>query len=319
MKKWISMCALGAVAFAAGSAQAVLVDFNQTSDMGEFIQIRSAAPSNTGLALVQNAAFGVGTPASGGVEKTDIGGNNNNNDIAAVYAAGGLYSNAAISFSPGEVMNLSLKFKTGIGAQANLAATPRLGIAGITSVNTLTTNGTVTDTPGTSGRFIFGGNNNSSTNNPTDSIALSPSGGNAAIKDLQAVSTEAGNVSARQVFGDTLDDALMVEDSWYEMSLSITKTNTADTFNIIGELNLLNGDGTTISSLVQQVIANSVVIPNLYADSQVVAGFSWTHNGGTPESMAAQMDDFSVEVVPEPATLALLGLGGLGLLRHRRG
>jgi hypothetical protein len=46
--------------------------------------------------------------------------------------------------------------------------------------------------------------------------------------------------------------------------------------------------------------------------------FNITFSGATGRNSSSHIDNFAVTVVPEPSTAALLGLGGLALLRRRR-
>ncbi len=69
----------------------------------------------------------------------------------------------------------------------------------------------------------------------------------------------------------------------------------------------------TVDFYVDGVLAETEARANSYGFDTVVLGSDLTANG-----QQVWVDNVRVEVVPEPATLALLGLGGLALLRRRR-
>ena len=87
-------------------------------------------------------------------------------------------------------------------------------------------------------------------------------------------------------------------------------------FDVAVAMNLLSDDGTSLASEIAsfgQTITNAA----LYADGNLIAGLTIVHDGG-PATVTNEYDDFTLAVVPEPATMALLGLGSIVAFRRRR-
>jgi hypothetical protein len=104
---------------------------------------------------------------------------------------------------------------------------------------------------------------------------------------------------------------------WYQFTVDITKSATANTFTVAGFLQDLGTDGltpgTTLSFGPENISsANSV---DIYNDTTVFGAFrSHAAAGG-----ADLLDNFSItQPVPEPASLGVLGLASMAMLARRR-
>ncbi len=287
----------------------VTVDFNSASDIGDFVVIRDDTPSNAGLTLSHNAGLGTGVAPSGGAEATNVGTTNGGNDFAAFYGPGGSLAAGAITVNPGETVTLTLKFFT---ADATRAATPRLGIASLADVNTVTSNGATTDV--NNGKDLIGGGG-AAANNLADGIGVNVNGSNNQPKDFSIFDVN-DSADTRVLSDDPSGPYTLADSTWYQFDVDITKSLTANEFDVSAVLNQLDADGL---SLVTQIGSHSTTITNasLYTDGDVIAGFTIVHNNA-PATLTNEYDDLTIAVTPEPGTLALLALGGMLVARRRR-
>jgi hypothetical protein len=105
---------------------------------------------------------------------------------------------------------------------------------------------------------------------------------------------------------------------WYQFTIDITKSATANTFIVSGSLQDLGTDGLTPGSTLvfaPETSSNANTV-DLYADTTVFGAFRGHAAGGG----ADLYDNFSItQPVPEPASFGLLGLASMALgIRRKR-
>jgi hypothetical protein len=299
----LAICLCGVTQANITNGDSIVVNFNSSSDVGDFLVIRDDTPSDAGLGIGQNAAKGIGATPSGGLEAINVGTVNASNDLAALYAPGGVAADGAISLNVGETLLMSMKYKV---ADNTKAATPRLGIASFSDAATATTNWTAFDIDG--GKDIIGG---TTAANWADGIAVNlATAGDKTFNIADVVGGGGGTL-----IPDPLGPYVLTDAAWYQFALEITKSTTADEFDVAATLNLLSADGTTLDSQIGYVTA-TITNAGLYADD-VIAGLTIVHDAD-PATMTNDYDDLTISVIPEPATMTLLGLGALSLIRRRR-
>jgi hypothetical protein len=101
------------------------------------------------------------------------------------------------------------------------------------------------------------------------------------------------------------------QNKWLDLSVTLDTTNPliGYTFKVVDTTNsavLFNGTGTILSA------AQTVTIDYF--------GLVYSSNGGSGSQVTGNVyyDDFNINVVPEPATLSILGLAAAALLRRRQ-
>ncbi|XAM00918.1 PEP-CTERM sorting domain-containing protein [Phycisphaeraceae bacterium D3-23] len=98
---------------------------------------------------------------------------------------------------------------------------------------------------------------------------------------------------------------------WHHVVATFTVTNGADLTNVIGDITL-DVDGTVDT-------ATGVFVSDFGDSLNRPIGFGGHPSGFAGDIYIGQLNDPTVSLgVPEPGSLALLGLGGLALLRRRR-
>jgi len=300
-----------AVASAAGVSSAAImagdsamVDFNSAGDAALFQVLRDDTPSNPGIGIAQNAGLGIN--AAGGVHAVDVGGVNGSNDIAALYAPGGFASgNGSIILNANDQLTLSVDFKT--SDNIAIAATPRLGIASLVDTQAATAGGNDIN----SGKDIIGDAD------WADGIATNLIG-NTGARTFNIVNSVFGDGRTTVADPDFVPD--VATETWYQFQLEVLKSTTADTFEVTTTLNVIDP---TTGAFVSEYASFSETIVNasLYADSStgVLAGMTFVA-AGSGATVTNEYDNLSIAVenVPEPGSIALLGLGGLLIARRRR-
>lgn len=98
----------------------------------------------------------------------------------------------------------------------------------------------------------------------------------------------------------------------YLFTVEIARTG-ADTFEVSGSLVDYGTDGQTPGSTIASFSSVAVTNASVAGAAELYTGFRSGYNAG-----AHRLDNYSAEVVPEPATMALALLGGGLLVRRRR-
>ena len=196
--------------------------------------------------------------------------------------------NTAYALSAGSTYTISTFFKTNAvtGTTANQVAA--VGLVGTTA-----------------GEFGTGAV-------PSLSMSLRwPGSGTAGSVQLAVANNTGSNTNTLQSTSFTA-----ATNTWYKLSVSITKTATVNTFSVSGSIEDWGADGTSLSSSVRSFSAQTFSNSALYADADLFAGFFARQTGGNPIQMQA-VDNFSV--IPEPSSFAAIaGLGMLGFAASRR-
>ncbi len=119
--------------------------------------------------------------------------------------------------------------------------------------------------------------------------------------------TRSGNI----VTTSTVGSLTIADSTWYKLSVSLTKSATADTFSHSMTVENWGTSGATFVSTLATSTAGTFTNADLYTDTAAFAGFRSTANSGI-----TSFDSF--EVVPEPSGFLLLGCSAIGLLARRR-
>lgn len=236
------------------------------------------ASTGTTTQFTYSGTAGVG--GGGGVSvSTDAGGVNYNHNTAYALSAGSTYTISTF-FKTNAVVGTSANQVAGVG----LVGT-NVGEFGTGSIQSI---GLTLRAPLTNG-----------------------SAGNSSTLQLAVANNPGTNANILQSTSFTA-----ATNNWYKLSVSITKTATADTFSVSGSVEDWGAAGTSFSSSVRSFSGQTVTNAGLYADADLFAGFFARQTGGNPIQIAA-VDNFSV--IPEPSSFAAIaGLGMLGFAASRR-
>jgi hypothetical protein len=119
------------------------------------------------------------------------------------------------------------------------------------------------------------------------------------------------------VVGSNSETFTLSNTLWYELETVMTLAS-ATQGDLAVNLYSRGADGTAERTLIESISAANVTIGNSgFSESTFYAGFGGGNNSG---SNIAAFDNFTVVAIPEPGTLALMGiaLGSLLLFRRRR-
>ncbi len=112
-----------------------------------------------------------------------------------------------------------------------------------------------------------------------------------------------------------IDDSTWSFDTWYTVRLSnFNLGDGTDVTNITAELDIINTDTSAVLIDGESVKANKGGATTTAGAFDMLDSFAFTNVRGNG---MASVDDVSLAVIPEPASMVLMGLGGLLLLRRR--
>ena len=272
---------------AGASAQAALVAGDSvTEDFNTNVNNWALSTDPGEVTFAQDAAAGVGAVASGGAVFTKVStSGSEHGDV--FYGVGG--TPEAVTLNAGDTLTMSVSYQVSIGSNAS---TPRLGL--------------VSDVNPTNGNVLVGG---------SSAATLGGLVQFGASKAATVRSNDAGSVVNIQT--DVADREAFTDGLWYTINLTIFKSVTADEFDVSVSIDELNADGTAVTTAGLVSASGTVTNAAIYADTTLFAGFHVSF-AGSGNTHGSEFDNFNLAIVPEPTSLALVGLGGLCLLRRRR-
>jgi len=291
-----SLVGLGSSVAHAATISSASVNFNNGSTdlTGNFNQESNGV---TGTSFSYGPSAGVqdgGTPNQGGVLPVTP-----HLDDSLIYSGGSL------DFSTGNTYTLSLMYQR--AATNPLAGTSRVQLGVVDGSN----------------RSFNGGSNDAGYN----FISARVTGG--ATQDAfagQGAVNAPGQTNGGANFAGNNNGTTFTYAAghWYQLNVNITETNTSTgVFNITGSVVDFGTAGTAAGATVSLFPSNGTATftdANLAGTLGQALWAGWRDAGnGTNPDMATAYDNFAVSSTPEPASVALLALGGLaGLARRRR-
>jgi len=100
-----------------------------------------------------------------------------------------------------------------------------------------------------------------------------------------------------------------ITNSWYQLEVIYTKTVTTNLWDVTVHISNWGTNGTNYDAGSLITLNQSITNADIYSDSTIYVGFeSYQQSRG-----ATKIDTFSIDVIPEPTTTALLGLGVIGI------
>ena len=116
---------------------------------------------------------------------------------------------------------------------------------------------------------------------------------------------------------DVVQDYIMSDDGWAESKLfTFSDLDTSKSYNLA--FMSAGGSGITIDSVTKTITGGDPTEYQVGVNYVTFTGVPGTTGTITGSYGPGSLGGIQIEVVPEPATLALLGLGGIGLLLRRR-
>jgi hypothetical protein len=265
----------------ASNAQNASFQFESASDLTSFNQVGSTDVASTTLGYSSTA----GTGGSGGLT------------FGAATDTTAIYSGASYNLSVSTV-TIAVNFLVGTVPTGSANAVAMLG--------------------------LVGSNNKGFYSNTADNFLggrvrhVSSTGANG----LQSQTKISGTTSVTASPADaSVANIGLTANNWYHLELSLSRSETLNTFNYTLSLSDIGSDGTAIpASLANGSISGTMANADLYNNTALYAAFRGVPTAANPGWVAA-FDDFTVTAtaVPEPSAMTLGSLaGGFMLLFSRR-
>jgi hypothetical protein len=252
-----------------------MVHFESASDLLGFNQVTAA--DGVSVDLEHSATAGAG--GSGGLLHT----------VTAPEDTTAVYTPLSVDLTNGLTHNVSIDFKTGtvpFGGASN--AVVMLG---------------------------FSANNNTGFySNTADAFVGGRVRHQGSINGLQSQTKVSGGTgSTSSPANASLANIAFVSDNWYRLNLAVTRDGvTANQFAYTMTLLDIGPTGASApASITNGTLAGTFLNADLYSDTTAYAAFR-----GVPSVTGGDVafDNFTVTAVPEPASISVVALGGIGLL-----
>jgi hypothetical protein len=146
---------------------------------------------------------------------------------------------------------------------------------------------------------------NTTNNNPWNYIAAG----------FAALDNGAGGYDIKTTNGATTLKAGLVRAQWY--NVWIVANNVADTFDLYMSTATGPAIGAPTAPQIADIVADDIAFGAATGDV-ALTGAMFSGTTGTVQSSRTYIDDIYWESIPEPATMLLLGIGGLSLLIQRK-
>lgn len=144
------------------------------------------------------------------------------------------------------------------------------------------------------------------------SVQMDPGGTGASGYNIEGYWDGVGGADKRPSIADL---PVLSNEAWYRLTTTFTKT-AVDNEPIIGvDLQLLDAAGNPTGSVASGTLATSTLAEGDRPDTKYFSGTVYPSYKNYNHGFA---DNAGFDIVPEPATMTLLALGGLALLRRKR-
>ena len=269
-------------------SQNVNVQFESAGDLSSFNQVTGADAVSTDMTFSSAG----GTGGSGGLIHS----------VSGAVDATAIYTPTSFDLSSGAAVTLSIDFLTGAGAPfaGSANAVVMLGLVGNTTTGFYSVNNATT------GDNFVGGR-------------IRHSGGTPGINGLQSQTKLLNSAGTSSPADGSQLGMTFAANEWYRLTLSVTRTATANTFAYDLNLTDIGATGTSApTTMANGDLSGNLVNADLYNDSTAYAAFRGVNIASGNWDVA--FDNFTVTVVPvpEPASMSLAALGGLGMLLFAR-